>query len=178
MRVFGVEPDLAAIIGLSVLSAAVGKGLVMQMRQYRVRGNLFALASAPSGEGRSSCFRPFVHPLQGIEDAFDTRHADRNPGNGSGARTAGSRSGQTQAGHRRDEEIFQRLEETALLHGAETKAGRVISLRDILRRNCLAREQLEALVRRHPDRLGILTQPPGNKGGRPSEVLRFKSVFP
>jgi len=446
VQVYGVEPDLAAIIGLSVLSAAVGKGLVMQMRQYRVRCNLFALASAPSGAGKSSCFRPFVHPLQGIEEHLTLGHADRLPEmeaerelleaeavklkrgkgevedkkarlaaiktrlqeldtlcrppqlitenatiealgvlleangeamallspdgsevisnwlgrynktdrtdeglllkawtgepcrinrlsrkpvclkepclslvlcctpdeithlfgnerfvtgglmprflvcesrsrpkerngqsrgldggcwsrwnrlvvdlyrafhvNGNGglvnlapasetvfdeAHNAYCRSfdlrpegdsfearraeqamrialclhaaihgdelcrhplipdtataalalaeyfgqaaarHQEAARHRRDEETFQRLEETALRHGAETKSGRVISLRDILRRNCLAREQLETLVRRHPDRLEILTQPPGNKGGRPSEVLRFKSVFP
>lgn len=79
VRVYGVEPDLAAIIGLSVLSAAMGKGLVMRVRQYRVRGNLFALASAPSGAGKSSCFRPFVHPLQGIEEHLTLGHADRLP---------------------------------------------------------------------------------------------------
>jgi len=74
VRVYGVEADLPAIIGLSIVSAAIGKGLRMHAREYKVRGNLYSLASAPSGAGKSSCFRPFVAPLQDIEKELMQSH--------------------------------------------------------------------------------------------------------
>jgi hypothetical protein len=74
-----VEADLPVTIALSVLSAAIGKHLVLQAREYEVRGNLFTLASAPSGVGKSSCFRPLVAPLLRIEEALVEAYAARVP---------------------------------------------------------------------------------------------------
>jgi len=81
---------------------------------------------------------------------------------------------QSAAREQRDEEAFQRIEETMAKHGVESEAGLVISIRELTRRNGLNREQLEALARRHPGRMEILTLSPGKAGGRASEVVCLK----
>ena len=48
-KVFGVNWDLSAMIGLSCISAAVGKGL-----EFTTRGNLFCLTIAPSQVAQAS----------------------------------------------------------------------------------------------------------------------------
>lgn len=78
-RVFGVNWDLPAMIALSCISAAIGKGLQLVTGEFTTRGNLFCLASAPSGSGKSSCFRPLVKPLQEIELQLLSEHGNRLP---------------------------------------------------------------------------------------------------
>lgn len=78
-RVLGVDWDLPAMIGLSCVSAAIGKNLQLDTGDRTTRGNLFCLASAPSGAGKSSCFRPFSKPLQDIEARNYDEHAKKLP---------------------------------------------------------------------------------------------------
>lgn len=75
----GVEPDLPAIMALSAVSTSIGKGLWMHACGFEVRGNLFALGSAPSAVGKSSCYDPIMRPLHWIEETLGQRHAENLP---------------------------------------------------------------------------------------------------
>jgi replicative DNA helicase len=62
-------PDrLVGCSALGVLSASIGKGLEVPSESYRAtRGNLYILASAESGTGKSEAFRLMTGPLQEFE---------------------------------------------------------------------------------------------------------------
>ena len=45
------------------------------------------------------------------------------------------------------------------------------TIRDLSRRHCYLREELERLAKKFPSRIVIRREEPGEKGGRPSEVL-------
>jgi replicative DNA helicase len=60
-----VPETLAGCCVLGILSASIGAGIEVQSGPSRVtRGNLFILASADSGSGKSETFRHAVKPLQ------------------------------------------------------------------------------------------------------------------
>jgi uncharacterized protein DUF3987 len=46
------------------------------------------------------------------------------------------------------------------------------TLRDLHRRNCYKREEVERLCSKFPDQIAILRSDPGEKGGRPGEFLQ------
>ncbi len=59
-----VPEALPGVIALGILSASIGAGLEVQSSPHRTtRGNLFLLASAESGSGKSECFRLIAEPL-------------------------------------------------------------------------------------------------------------------
>jgi hypothetical protein len=62
-------PDrLVGCCCLGILSASIGKGLVVQSANHRItRGNIYVLASAESGSGKSESFRLIAKPLTEFE---------------------------------------------------------------------------------------------------------------
>ena len=62
---------LAGVCALGVVSAALGLGLEVLSGSQRVtRGNLYILASAESGTGKSEVFGPFIAPMLSYERAL------------------------------------------------------------------------------------------------------------
>jgi hypothetical protein len=67
--VHGVPAAMSATIALSMLSASLGKGLlIMGARGRQTMGNLFALISAPTGAGKSTAINILRKPLDMIAD--------------------------------------------------------------------------------------------------------------
>lgn len=63
-----VPESLAGCCALGILSASVGAGLAVQSASNRVtRGNIYLLASAESGSGKSETFRHMAKPFQQFE---------------------------------------------------------------------------------------------------------------
>ncbi len=60
-----VPESLVGCCALGILSASIGTGLVVQSASNRVtRGNIYVLASAESGSGKSETFRHMAKPFQ------------------------------------------------------------------------------------------------------------------
>jgi Protein of unknown function (DUF3987) len=67
--VHGVPAAMSATIALSMLSASIGKGLlIMGAKGRRTMGNLFVLISAPTGVGKSTAINILRQPLDMILD--------------------------------------------------------------------------------------------------------------
>lgn len=66
-RVNGVDADIPGASVLAAVAAALGKGLQIQRRGRRTRGNLHVIIAAPSGCGKSETARPIFEPLHEIE---------------------------------------------------------------------------------------------------------------
>jgi hypothetical protein len=71
--------DLPGSLALVTAAAAIGKGLVIDIPPHTTRANIFLLATARSGTGKSDCFRDITEPLiiaeQQTNDAHEsTRH--------------------------------------------------------------------------------------------------------
>jgi hypothetical protein len=67
--VHGVPAAMSATIALSMLSASIGKGLLlMGARGRRTMGNLFVLISAPTGVGKSTVINILREPIDMILD--------------------------------------------------------------------------------------------------------------
>jgi hypothetical protein len=63
-----VPESLAGCCALGILSASIGAGLEIQSAANRVtRGNVYVLASAESGSGKSETFRHMAKPFQQFE---------------------------------------------------------------------------------------------------------------
>jgi hypothetical protein len=63
-----VPESLAGCCALGILSASIGAGLDVQSASNRVtRGNIYVLASAESGSGKSETFRHMAKPFQQFE---------------------------------------------------------------------------------------------------------------
>ena len=63
-----VPESLAGCCALGILSASIGAGLEIQSAANRVtRGNVYVLASAESGSGKSETFRHMARPFQQFE---------------------------------------------------------------------------------------------------------------
>jgi Protein of unknown function (DUF3987) len=63
-----VPESLAGCCALGILSASIGAGLAIQSASNRVtRGNIYLLASAESGSGKSEIFRHLAKPFQQFE---------------------------------------------------------------------------------------------------------------
>lgn len=63
-----VPESLVGCCALGILSASVGAGLAVQSASNRVtRGNIYAVASADSGSGKSETFRHMAKPFQQFE---------------------------------------------------------------------------------------------------------------
>ena len=63
-----VPENLAGCCALGITSASIGAGLEVQSGKNRTtRGNLYILASAQSGSGKSETFRHFAKPLLEFE---------------------------------------------------------------------------------------------------------------
>ncbi len=73
---------LAGCCGLGILSASIGGGLQVTSGPNRItRGNLYLLASAESGGGKSETFRHMAKPFFDFErDLLDNWKADTLPG--------------------------------------------------------------------------------------------------
>jgi hypothetical protein len=66
-----VPVEIALMTGLAAVSAAIGKGLLVQSgRQRETRGNLFILLGTASGIGKSEVFRDIFEPVLGFEKAL------------------------------------------------------------------------------------------------------------
>lgn len=74
--------SLAGVCTLGFLSAAIGKGLDIQSGpDRRTRGNLYLLASAESGSGKSESFRHAAEPFNEFEgDLLEAWRASTLPG--------------------------------------------------------------------------------------------------
>lgn len=66
--------DLPGAMALAVTAAALGKGLELDCPPHRTRPNLFVLASARSGTGKSDCFRDIAAPLYFAEEQANEAH--------------------------------------------------------------------------------------------------------
>ena len=63
-----VPESLVGCCALGILSASIGAGLAVQSASNRVtRGNIYVLASAESGSGKSETFRHMAKPFQQFE---------------------------------------------------------------------------------------------------------------
>ncbi len=62
-RVLQLPPELPGSIALGILSAAIGKGIVLRIPPRRTPGNLFVLATGTSGSGKSEAFRHIAAPI-------------------------------------------------------------------------------------------------------------------
>ena len=63
-----VPESLVGCCALGILSASIGAGLVVQSASNRVtRGNIYLLASAESGSGKSEAFRHMAKPFRQFE---------------------------------------------------------------------------------------------------------------
>ena len=80
-RVERTPETLAGCCVLGVLSASIGAGLQVKSGSDRVtRGNLYILASAVSGSGKSETFRHAAKPLQDVEaEAFKKWNDETRP---------------------------------------------------------------------------------------------------
>ena len=62
---------LTAVSALATVSSSLGKGIALQSGPERVtRGNLYIIASARSGTGKTEAFRPIIEPLLAEERRF------------------------------------------------------------------------------------------------------------
>ena len=66
--------DLPGSLALVTAAAAIGKGLVMDIPPHTTRANIFLLATARSGTGKSDCFRDITAPLVEAEDRANAAH--------------------------------------------------------------------------------------------------------
>ena len=63
-----VPESLVGCCALGILSASIGAGLAVRSASNRVtRGNIYVLASADSGSGKSETFRHLAEPFQQFE---------------------------------------------------------------------------------------------------------------
>ena len=63
VKSFRVSPELAGIIGLATVSAAIGKGLRCQTNRFLTPANLLCIVGANSGSGKGLCYRALTAPL-------------------------------------------------------------------------------------------------------------------
>lgn len=66
--------DLPGSLALVTAAAAIGKGLELDIPPHRTRANIFLLAEARSGTGKSDCFRDITAPLVEAEDRANAAH--------------------------------------------------------------------------------------------------------
>lgn len=74
---------LTAVSALATVSSSLGKGIALQSGPERLtRGNLYIIASARSGTGKTEAFRPILEPLEAEErrfiDRWDATHRDED----------------------------------------------------------------------------------------------------
>lgn len=69
-----LPPDLPGSLALVTASAALGKGLELDIPPHLTRGNIFLLATARSGTGKSDCFRDVTAPLFLAEEQANEAH--------------------------------------------------------------------------------------------------------
>ena len=63
VKSFRVSPELAGIIGLSTVSAAIGKGLRARTKRFLTPANLLCIVGANSGSGKGLVYRTLTGPL-------------------------------------------------------------------------------------------------------------------
>lgn len=63
VKSFRVSPELAGIIGLATVSAAIGKGLRCQTQRFLTPANLLCIVGANSGSGKGLVYRTLTAPL-------------------------------------------------------------------------------------------------------------------
>ena len=66
--------DLPGAMALAATSAALGKGIELNCPPHRTRANLFLLATARSGTGKSDCARDIYAPLYKAEEQANEAH--------------------------------------------------------------------------------------------------------
>lgn len=66
--------DLPGAMALAVTAAALGKGLELDCPPHRTRANIFMLASARSGTGKSDCYRDLTAPLYYAQQLANEGH--------------------------------------------------------------------------------------------------------
>ena len=66
--------DLPGSLALATAAAALGKGLELDIPPHTTRANIFLLATARSGTGKSDCFRDITAPLVEAEDRANDAH--------------------------------------------------------------------------------------------------------
>lgn len=69
-----LPPDLPGSLALVTAAAAIGKGLELDIPPHRTRANIFLLATAKSGTGKSDCFRDITAPLIMAEEMENEAH--------------------------------------------------------------------------------------------------------
>jgi hypothetical protein len=69
-----LPPDLPGSMALAAASAALGKGIELNCPPHRTRPNIFLLATARSGTGKSDCARDIFAPLYLAEDQASEAH--------------------------------------------------------------------------------------------------------
>jgi hypothetical protein len=69
-----LPPDLPSSLALVTAAAAIGKGLELDIPPHRTRPNIFLLATARSGTGKSDCFRDLTAPLYLAEEQANDAH--------------------------------------------------------------------------------------------------------
>ena len=69
-----LPPDLPGSMALAAASAALGKGIELNCPPHRTRPNIFLLATARSGTGKSDCARDIFAPLYLAEDQASAAH--------------------------------------------------------------------------------------------------------
>src|SRR2546429_6836761 len=66
-RTMRVPEALPGCCALTVVSAAVGVGLMLRNGDKLCRGNLYVIAGAQSGTGKTECLRPIIEPFYEFE---------------------------------------------------------------------------------------------------------------
>jgi hypothetical protein len=66
--------DLPGSLALVTAAAAIGKGLELDIPPHSTRANIFLLATARSGTGKSDCFRDITAPLVMAEEQANDAH--------------------------------------------------------------------------------------------------------
>jgi hypothetical protein len=75
-----VPESLVGCCALGMLSASVGAKLIVQSGSNRItRGNIYLMASAESGSGKSESFRHMAKPFQGFESDRIERWKEEQP---------------------------------------------------------------------------------------------------
>jgi len=73
-NIYGVEHDLSIAIALGTLSAALGKGILVNIPPWKTSANTYIAVFARSGSGKSTTYRWITHPLQEIEQEAIRHH--------------------------------------------------------------------------------------------------------
>src|SRR6266550_8333471 len=64
--VAGIAAAFPACVQLAIVGGALGRGIAIPSGLGRRSfGNIYVIAAANSGEGKSACFRPLMEPVEG-----------------------------------------------------------------------------------------------------------------